>query len=284
VRNGTYNEQIVIGKVTGASATNKITFESESGDSTKVFLTYQVNSILNYVLLLKGAEHINFRKLWISSVYSSNITPSIVLLEDKAQHISFTGCKIGRPESDVHWYNGDYSIRVNTESNDLVFSGNHIGGTEYGIYVARTVEGLAISKNTFANNSYQDIFVYAQASLTKEVVIEGNKSILPYDRSKNSSIQLSEVNKAVVRDNITNRNIYVSTPPQAMGGEVIIERNTITNSLTGGITTSGASVFQLILWYSCVFIRRHGDGKQFHPYTRAGQFCWHTDSRECIKC
>ncbi|MDX5436130.1 MAG: hypothetical protein LPK03_03000, partial [Pontibacter sp.] len=51
VRNGTYNEQIVIGKVTGASATNKIVFESESGDSTKAVLRYtDSNSIIDYTL------------------------------------------------------------------------------------------------------------------------------------------------------------------------------------------------------------------------------------------
>jgi hypothetical protein len=40
VRDGTYPEQISIGTITGVSATNTVTFQSESGDSTTVILTF----------------------------------------------------------------------------------------------------------------------------------------------------------------------------------------------------------------------------------------------------
>ncbi|MDX5435932.1 MAG: right-handed parallel beta-helix repeat-containing protein, partial [Pontibacter sp.] len=246
VRNGTYNEQIVIGKVTGASAVNTVTFESESGDSTKVLLTYDVNSILNYVLLLKGAEHIKFNRLWITSVYRSNISPSLVLLEDKARHISFVGCKIGRPESNVYWYTGDYSIRVNTDSNDLLFSGNSIGGTYYGIYVASTVEGLTVSENTFANIRQQDVRVHAQSPLSRAVMVVGNRSVLPFARSEYNSISLYNIGNAVVKGNTLNRGIVANTAWGAVADEVAIEDNTITNSLTGGITTSGAGALRIV--------------------------------------
>ncbi|MFC1731203.1 T9SS type A sorting domain-containing protein [candidate division KSB1 bacterium] len=65
---GTYNEQIELNQITGASVTNTITFQSVNGDSTSVILTYSpVVDTMNYVLKLWGADYIRIKKITIKS-------------------------------------------------------------------------------------------------------------------------------------------------------------------------------------------------------------------------
>ncbi|MGZ5283474.1 MAG: hypothetical protein ACXWEY_14465, partial [Bacteroidia bacterium] len=73
VSNGTYTEQITIPAITGTSATNRITFQSASGDSSKVILTQASStaSTNNYTLQLNGADYITFQKITISRTGTS---------------------------------------------------------------------------------------------------------------------------------------------------------------------------------------------------------------------
>ena len=65
---GTYNEQISIPAITGTSALNTITFQSSTGDSTDVILTWAATgSADNYTLQLDGAEHIIFRSITLQA-------------------------------------------------------------------------------------------------------------------------------------------------------------------------------------------------------------------------
>ncbi|PKP22373.1 MAG: hypothetical protein CVU05_04100, partial [Bacteroidetes bacterium HGW-Bacteroidetes-21] len=48
VRNGVYNEQVSIGVISGSSAINTVTFQSETGDSNAVTMTYAPTVSNNY--------------------------------------------------------------------------------------------------------------------------------------------------------------------------------------------------------------------------------------------
>jgi PKD repeat protein len=163
VRDGVYNEQIVIGKVTGASATNTITFESESGDSTKAVLSYnESNSILDYTLLVNGGQYLSFKKLGFNRSSSS----SIVKIEQGSKEISFSGC----------YFDADYgtrAIRVNATSNisitdsrllgtyvvlegstkDVTISGNIISGS---YYVSQVIRAYGSNNLLIASNAITD--------------------------------------------------------------------------------------------------------------------------------
>ena len=61
MRAGTDTMQSVINEIIGADSTNRITFQSENGDSTSVVLTYpSVDSLnpTNYLIRLDGADYI----------------------------------------------------------------------------------------------------------------------------------------------------------------------------------------------------------------------------------
>ncbi|MCB8994072.1 MAG: hypothetical protein H6538_00520 [Bacteroidales bacterium] len=57
VASGTYNEQVVIPEITGASAVNTIVFQSQSGDSSQVILSYNSTSAANnFTLKLNNSD------------------------------------------------------------------------------------------------------------------------------------------------------------------------------------------------------------------------------------
>ncbi|MBV5268479.1 MAG: hypothetical protein JZU67_08335, partial [Burkholderiaceae bacterium] len=60
VRNGTYNTEIEINQIMGATAANRVTFESESGDSSLVILQ---DSTDNPVIYLNGAGYVNVKQM-----------------------------------------------------------------------------------------------------------------------------------------------------------------------------------------------------------------------------
>ena len=68
IKNGTYNEQLVIPAISGASATNTITFESFSGNKNDVVIQYAATSAsLNYTVNFNGADYVTFRNLTIKA-------------------------------------------------------------------------------------------------------------------------------------------------------------------------------------------------------------------------
>ena len=71
VRTGIYNEQIIVSNVTGVSAVNTITFQSESLDSSDVALSYSAGSTFRYTLLLDGAQYVTFQHMTIQATNTS---------------------------------------------------------------------------------------------------------------------------------------------------------------------------------------------------------------------
>jgi parallel beta-helix repeat protein len=91
VKNGTYNENISIGSINGASATNTITFQSLSADSTTVIITNTASaSSNNYTIRLNGADYIRFRQITIRSVGAQYATA--VQIQSNAMYNHFENC------------------------------------------------------------------------------------------------------------------------------------------------------------------------------------------------
>ena len=67
VFDGNYTEQLTIPAITGASATNTITFQSNSLDSSLVNLLFLGNTTDEWVIRLNGASYINFKHLSITN-------------------------------------------------------------------------------------------------------------------------------------------------------------------------------------------------------------------------
>ena len=87
VRNGTYNEQIALSKISGASKNNTVSFESESGNSSAVILNYAAGAANNYTLQLNGAEYVTFNKLTIQASTAINYGNVITILNNSNYNI-----------------------------------------------------------------------------------------------------------------------------------------------------------------------------------------------------
>lgn len=66
LRNNTYTDQIVLGNVSGASPVNTITFQSESGDSSAVYINASIS------LSLAGAQYMRFRGIHFEGASIAN--------------------------------------------------------------------------------------------------------------------------------------------------------------------------------------------------------------------
>ena len=89
VRNGVYTEQVHIGEVAGVSAIDTICFQSETGDSAQVLLTWESTSAnANYTLLLDRVDYISFHKMTLRATGSTY--GKVAELRHETDHIRFS--------------------------------------------------------------------------------------------------------------------------------------------------------------------------------------------------
>jgi hypothetical protein len=126
---GSYNEQISIPEIAGASAINTITFTSASNDSSFVDLNYAASSSTgNYVVELNGADYIRFHKIKIRA----------------------TGASYGRT---VHVLGGaDYNIF----SNNVLLTGNTSSNASV-IYFESSIDNYNTIQNNYISGGYYAI-------------------------------------------------------------------------------------------------------------------------------
>jgi len=117
VRDGTYNEQVIINDIVGSSPENTITFESESGDSTKVMIRYDVGSSI--VVNLKQAKYICFRRIGFQGYRT-------LAINDYSHHVTIERC---------YFQAYDEGILVSQGSREINISNNTIKGASYGLYI-----------------------------------------------------------------------------------------------------------------------------------------------------
>jgi hypothetical protein len=87
VADGVYKEQVRIPFISGASATNTITFQSKSGDSSKAVLTWPSSSgpLNNYTLGLDSCRWLVFNKLTLARLGNDSFGTVINFLDSVGQ-------------------------------------------------------------------------------------------------------------------------------------------------------------------------------------------------------
>ena len=90
IRDGIYNEQIIIPNIKGVSSANTITFQSENLDSSLVSIEYNSTSTLNYIMRVDSTDYITFYKLGFKPLNSSY--SDVILLNNKANHTQIKNC------------------------------------------------------------------------------------------------------------------------------------------------------------------------------------------------
>ncbi|MCK6641873.1 MAG: hypothetical protein L6Q81_17490 [Bacteroidia bacterium] len=150
VRNGTYTESVYLTAITGSSSTNTITFQSESGDSALVLLTY--NGAAN-TFQWDSAQYVIMRKLSFRNTYISN-QMSLAFVQ-RSHNITVENCflqglngntgyclSFGDPDSCIYIKNNRIincldGISVygnpNFPASDVVIENNYINSGDMGV-------------------------------------------------------------------------------------------------------------------------------------------------------
>lgn len=147
---GTYNWQINLNAIAGASTTNTITFTSASNNAADVKLQFQaLGSDDNYIFKLNRTSHVIIKNLTLESTGLSYSTA--ISINDSSTNNTIENCKIISGE-----ISGNHSRGVELLGNKNDFNkitGNHFVNCSYGVYAYGSVnfkiDGLAIENNNF---------------------------------------------------------------------------------------------------------------------------------------
>lgn len=173
IRNGTYTEQVLINQIQGAASDKTITFQSESGDSTQVKLTFDANSANNYTLRLNGTDWIRFHGITLEGVNSTN--GRVVHLLNGATNNTFSRCVLQSNGNSGTSSELVYSEATNSLNNtNFTFESNRCLNGDYALELrglsSNYNTGTIIRNNDFSNAWRQGVnLLYHQAP-----VIEGN--------------------------------------------------------------------------------------------------------------
>ncbi len=161
VATGTYTEQVRIDSIPGASATNTVTFQSTSGDSTDVILQYGALSDQdNYVMKLNNADYVTVQDMTIRATGTSD--GYSVVLDNNPQYITLKNNIIETLEES----NSDYAPIYSTGNSphNITIQNNLLTGGYYGIYLYASSSdpslGINISYNTIMDYYYYGSYIF----------------------------------------------------------------------------------------------------------------------------
>jgi len=102
VLSGTYSETFTLPAITGASATNTITFDGGTGNASTRIITYSVSASYGSVITLDGADYVKFKNLTIRSTNSSY--GYCFLFTNSADYNEISNCVIETPTNTTSSY------------------------------------------------------------------------------------------------------------------------------------------------------------------------------------
>jgi len=171
VENGTYDEQVVLVPINGASSSNTITFRSQNQDSTLVTLTTAANaSGTNYTVQFNDADYFRFEQMTISCTTNTSGYYGCVL--DFANGADWNVVRNCHLTNDYSGTDSDapiiYSYTGICENN--AFEHNLIENGSYGTYwygssTTDLGDGNSFIGNTFLNQYYYGSRLYYQNAL-----------------------------------------------------------------------------------------------------------------------
>ncbi|MDD2634333.1 MAG: right-handed parallel beta-helix repeat-containing protein, partial [Bacteroidales bacterium] len=158
---GNYNEQLTIPKITGASLTNTITFQSITADSSDVVLSYaSTNENLNYTVKFDTCCYINFKKITLSSQGTRSYNNLIEI--NNAYNLGFYNCQlIGHTNNNSYESRLVYSNENINNASNIKIKNCNINYGYYGIVLngkspSEQSDKLEISGNVF-RNQYREV-------------------------------------------------------------------------------------------------------------------------------
>ncbi|MES2690418.1 MAG: right-handed parallel beta-helix repeat-containing protein, partial [Bacteroidota bacterium] len=162
VANGVYNEQVNLGSVQGASATNTITIQSASGNASAVTISY-VPGVENYVMNLNSTDYLTVKNITLMNASTGGSYFNVLQIGNSANNNTFRACVF----TNALPTNGSLVYSNNTTDNNNTFVSNTFNGGSYGIQwqsntsaVAAYALNLVIDSNTFNNQYNYGVYVY----------------------------------------------------------------------------------------------------------------------------
>ncbi len=200
IKPGTYNSQYILNKVWGASATNTITFQSQTGDSTDVVLT---TDSTNYLMFLNNAHYISFKYL----TFKSDSAEKLVVLDTNACNNTFVG-NIFTSDTTISTF---IFSQTNNTDNHILITGNLFenGNTGIDLYQDNVYynSNLLIENNVFIGQSQKAIQLYNlnEGNIVNNQFIATNIGIYLHGTNHISinanNLRLQNANKGIFVDN-----------------------------------------------------------------------------------
>ncbi len=173
---GTYTEQVTVPEITGAGAANTLTIRSLTGNPSDVI--YQYNNALTStqgVFTIAGADYVTLRGLSFTSNYTSNQTPTIVIVNNASNHVTIDSCRIYAERLTEYTARLDL-LRVdageNLFNNDFCLTNTMLSGGYMGFYVSGhkaaadpLQKNMLIQGNTFLGQGKQMLYGDAVSNL-----------------------------------------------------------------------------------------------------------------------
>ncbi|WP_159102770.1 FG-GAP-like repeat-containing protein [Marinilabilia salmonicolor] len=161
---GTYDVHVTINHITGSSATNTVTYQSSTQDSTDVILEYDAVGLDdNWIFLLDGPDHLSFKHLTFRAK-GENFYNTIILFDGFSSYVTFSNNAFYGQYSGGGATARETIIRADVENFNneffgyLNFTHNYFLKGSYGLYLEglndHHLPGTLVDNNTFEETGY----------------------------------------------------------------------------------------------------------------------------------
>jgi gliding motility-associated-like protein len=154
---GTYTEQVLIKRITGASNVNRITFQSATGDPASVTLQHNATLADNFVLRLDSASFITFRGMSVKTLNAVNARG--IVIDNNASYDSILNCIVTVASATAIDANKAAIYSTTMTGRNVVIKGNTFTGGSSTINLSGVLNTpplyISIDSNT-VNGGYED--------------------------------------------------------------------------------------------------------------------------------
>ena len=219
VSSGTYDEQIVISAISGASETSSVMFQSATGNREDVILTNTPDPALNFVVKYDGADYIYFQKMTFQ-VGSDTNNGTLILMDNGANYNAIMYCDlIGHETSSTAVTNALIYSTFGTSIDEMnIIANNNFTNGSFGVYFtgidnASMEKGNEISNNVFIDQHEASVYLYYQDSCVVKY-----DSISNYSATARTSVPYGIYLKECKKENIYNNYIILNAASGVYGG------------------------------------------------------------------
>jgi gliding motility-associated-like protein len=184
IRNGNYYGQFLMEDIDGSSEQNTITFQSESGDSNAVIISY--GGWPNNTVTFKNTKNIVFKEIGFHA-------ENVAFHQIETKNITIENC----------YFSGRYGI-VLTDTTYLIKIVNcafYYGSWGYGMEIQSGSHDIEVKGSTFIGATH-GIVISNGNTQNGNIIITGNE----FTGQSNSSVQTSSTNGVIIEENHINTN------------------------------------------------------------------------------